>query len=408
MKPKVLELLVAVSILSATASASAAPGRKILIPPPPPTVNNTPAPAAAPAKQAWTTGNVSVVVPLVTHVAPGTKVQRFNDNWVLKKNQGKLPLELTVMNGIDGKPAYSWFRIKSNGQLIASEKTLKRKTKAVLDVSGQFTEGANSFTIEAAGQPGAELSWTIDTPAMKVLTVTPAVVRPGEMIILKGTNFPTNVNVTNAIVGDKTGDVVATTTTSMVVKVPEESTPGKATLYLDAYGLPSISVPLAIAGSPSPVLKRSDSSAGAPGEEIVLQGKFFSKNASQNQVLFNGVAGQVRSATDTSLTVVVPSVSNSTKGPTSVPITVISNGLACKTPVSFTIGKQNSNPTYVPSVTYGDRQNSQQGSFGERSSTYTGRESGSTGNSFQASSQQGVMPDSSSGGFLIRQTDEHF
>jgi len=71
--------------------------------------------------------------------------------------------------------------------------------------------------------------------------------------------------------------------------------------------------------------------AAAVGATVIIEGTGFSATASNNQVLFNGVAATVMGATTTQLTVAVPS------GATTGPISVTSGGNTVSSPSTFAV-----------------------------------------------------------------------
>jgi hypothetical protein len=410
MRAKSISLLTVALIASITTSAVAAPGKKILIPAPPPVAGEPmePAPVAPnatkPAQKAAGPDLVGLT-PQFVHVSHWAKQQRYTDDVALKPYQEKLQLRMLVNNGVDnGAPGFSWFRVKANGEVLFTQDALKGKREGVVDVTGAFPPGANQVVIEAAGVDGATLTWQLATPPMKVVSVEPKNAAPGDTIIVRGTNFPSDVQQANVTFGDAVGDVIATAPTTMKVKIPATAKGGAMTL--EANGLPPVTVALGVSGNAPPVVSGVSSWAAPVGSTITIRGKYFNPNASQNQVFFGAVAGQVVSGSDGSLTVVVPSIPGA-QG--SVPVTVVANGKRSGNSVAFMVGKSATDASYVPQVRQEVKvgagvttQNSSQASMQSTSSATESASSQSAG--FQtgvAGSNSETQSTSQSGGFSI-------
>lgn len=350
MKAFTISLLTAAMLASVAISAEAA-GKKILIPAPPPVggAAPAPAPAAKPADDAKPAAPEFIgVSKQFTHTARVSKVQNYTDDITLQPGQEKLQLRMVVNNGVDGgAPGFQWFRVKANGEVLFTEAALKGKKSGALDVTGALPVGTNQIIVEAAGVPGSTFVWQLATPPMKVVSMDPKTVSPGETITLKGTNFPTDVQQANVVFGDAVGDVLSTNATTMKIKVPETMKAGTATMNISVNGLPPISVPLELSGSAAPVVSGVDMWAAPVGTTIKVSGKFFNPVPGQNQVYFGSVNGQIVSGSKGVLSVVVPTIPGNGG---SVPITVVSNGKRSKNSIAFQIGRRATDPNYVQEV----------------------------------------------------------
>ncbi len=383
MKAKVSSLLTAALLASLTSSALAEP-----------TSTNVRTPRQKPAtaeKKTVAPRAVAAMVqvtPLATHVSRSSSAQRFKDDIALRLNQEKIPLMLRVSNGSAGNQPFQWFRMRLNGELLLSEKSLKGKSEASIDVSGLIPNGSNQLIIDAAGLPGATMTWQLITYPMNIVSVEPAAATPGGTVTIKGTNFATDTNQVNVIVNGSVADVVSTTATTMVIKLPETAAPGSVNMEIQANGLPKIDVPVVIAGVAAPVVKGTNMWAAPAGTEIIISGKFFSKNPSENQVFFNNVPGQVTSAAADFLKVVVPALGGVASKPQAVPVFVVSNGMRSAGSVSFSIGPKSVDQNYKPSAVF--PQQDTQNSSSAASVT-------STGATFNASASPSSDPTSESG-----------
>ena len=409
MNAKSISLLTVALIASFTTSAVAAPGKKIMIPAPPPVAGSAPeaAPAAKPAPAATkpVAPEYIGVSPEFQHVSHWVKVQEYKDDLTVKPGMDKLSLRMVVNNGVEGgAPGFSWFRVKMNGDVLFTQTALKGKRTGAVDVTGVIPAGANQVVIEAAGAPGATISWQLATPPIKILSVEPKAVSPGDTVIVRGENFPSDVQQANVMVGESVGDVLGTSPKVMKIKVPDIVKGNASSLSIEVNGLPPVSYNVGVSGTAAPVVAGFNEWCAPVGSQVQLRGKFFSKVAAQNQVFFGNVAGQVVNADAESITVVVPSVPlPGNQG--SVPVSVMTNGKKSRNTVAFMVGPRATDPTYVQQVRQqvkvGDgvtTQNSSQASVNSRSSATENGQSYATNQSSNNAESQGS---SQSGGFSI-------
>jgi hypothetical protein len=107
-----------------------------------------------------------------------------------------------------------------------------------------------------------------------------------------------------SIVGVAT--TVSDSTGSTEIHVQIGATPGEVRIRARAADEPSASVSFQLFGVNRPTLSAVQPTSAAAGETVTLTGTDFSPLSSQNVVLFSGIRGQVTSASQTSLQVVVP------------------------------------------------------------------------------------------------------
>jgi hypothetical protein len=355
MKAKSISLLTVAMLASITTSAVAAPGNKIMIPAPPPVAGAAPegAPAVhqpAPAATKPVAPEFVGISPQFQHVSHWVKVQEYKDDLTMKPGMDKMALRMVVNNGVDGgAPGFSWFRVKMNGDVLFTQDALKGKKTGVVDVTGVIPAGSNQVVIEAAGVPGATISWQLATPPIKILSVEPKTVSPGDTVIVRGENFPSDVNQANVMVGESVGDVLGTTPKAMKIKVPDVVKGNSSSLSIEINGMPPVSYTFGVSGSAAPVVGGFSEWCAPVGAQVKLSGKFFSKIATQNQVFFGNVAGQVVTSDGESITVVVPSVPlPGNRG--SVPVSVMTNGKKSRNTVAFMVGPRATDPNYVREV----------------------------------------------------------
>lgn len=399
MKEKLPLLLVAAILASLTNSANAAPSKKTLIPAPPPSAYAVMPPPAKPTVAPAPAGPaVLQITPPATHVSLKPTVQRFVDNVAIKPGQTKMQMNLAIANGGDRRPGFSWFRMKLNGELLLTEKSLKGKNIADIDVSGVVPAGDNQFVIEGAGVPGATITWSLTAPPATVTGVEPKQASPGGTVVLKGKNFTSDVQQVNVLVGDSVGDVLAAKPNEIKIRIPDTAS-GDTKIALSMSGFPTITIPIKVAGFPPPQLKGLSLWSAPPGTKVQVRGKYFSPNPSANQVFFKGVAGQVTQADKDSLEVIVPSVGGSAREQ-SVPVYVMSNGLKSDASINFTIGMKATDKQYAPTVVFPENTTQSSSQSSSVSGSSSGTQSGSQ-NSSDPGSQSQYEASSQSSGFVI-------
>jgi hypothetical protein len=401
-----LSTLFAAALLASLGSSALAEGNSNIVPPPPPSFRAKAIVAPPAAPLTVSTGPVSVT-PLATHVSRSSAAQHFVDEINLKPNQEKIQLRLSVANGAAGSPAFSWFRMRVNGELLFTEKSMKGRREAVVDVSGLIPAGTNQVVIDAGGAPGATMSWQLVTEPMKIVSMEPKTVNPGGVVTLVGENFPSDPNRVNVIVGGSVADVVKTAPTCMTIRLSDAVTKGANNMQIDANGLPPVMVKVNVGGQAVPIVKGTDVWSAAPGQSITIRGKNFSKTTAENQVYFDNVAGQVTSVGDDYIKAVVPNVSSGAPNKQrATQLFVVSNGVRSAESVSFTIGGSALDKNYTINASRfgeGTTQNSSQAS----SSTSSGASVNSSSQSASTSGSQSVMEASSqSNGFIFVPVDE--
>jgi IPT/TIG domain len=287
-------------------SASAVPNKLKIPPPPKETVPGgvPPLPAAGasrPEAVRTVIDSTSTVVGSGTCVSANEKAQRFVSYLELKDGMDKAPLTMHLTNG-----GFSWFRILVANQVVATEKSMSGKHEANLDLTGVIQGGTNQLVVQAAGQPGAKLEWSVTAPAVaKIDKVDPDEVLLGEEIKIKGKNFSTNTSVDTIIFnGGKKGQVTRAKTTELTAKVPNDAEVGENKVSVKVNGVESNKVSIKLRGIPE--LSGSNLQGVPPGQNLTIFGKNFSKDLSENQVYFGDTPASVVAGSTTQLTVVVP------------------------------------------------------------------------------------------------------
>lgn len=273
-----------------------------------------------------------------SYVAANTREQHFEDSLTLAPGQELLPMTLVVRNGADGKVPFNWFRINIAGYLMASEQDLKGgKRQAAIDVTGRIQGGMSQIIIDAAGEPGATLSFSLVTTPVSLESVEPSIVMQGQTIHLTGRNFAPSEDQNTVLINGKPVPVLASSATAITARVPADAKAGTNTLQVSVNGVPTKSLAITVGARAVPVLHSTNYWMAPPGAILTISGANFAPNPGDNKVIFQNVPGQVVAATPTRLRVVIP---NWAYGPQqmNIPLYVVSLGVRSGNYLPFDIG----------------------------------------------------------------------
>lgn len=173
-------------------------------------------------------------------------------------------------------------------------------------------------------------------PAIK--SFTPGAALPGTTVTITGENF-SGVAAENIVAfNGVTATVTSATATTIVVTVPEGATAGPITVTVNGVKATSSATftPL------NTTITSFTPESGVAGTTVTISGSNFSTIASENIVKFNGAEAEVKDATATTLTVVVPDDATDGK------ITVSIHGTVTTSASDFTIPELEITGTFPP------------------------------------------------------------
>jgi hypothetical protein len=150
--------------------------------------------------------------------------------------------------------------------------------------------------------PGAPAA----APKPEIKSAQPQELAVSEKLTLNGQNFSTIAKDVAVTIGDKKAEVQSATAQSVIVIVPKEAPVGKQKVIISVRGVKSSPSEIVVL-PPPPELTSLSLSSGAPGANLTISGKNFSPNAHENRVTIGGAEAEVDSASQGSLSVVIPS-----------------------------------------------------------------------------------------------------
>lgn len=294
---------------------------------------------------AFAGASISVLFNSKPYESSSSKEVHFEDNMQLKPGQEQMPLTLVVRNGEPGKPGFNWFRLNIAGYLLATEKDMAGKNEASIDVSGQIQPGGGQILIDAAGEAGAELSFSLVAPGITLTSVQPSTSEPGQPVVLSGRNFSSNEAQDAAFIDSTPMQILSASSRSITAVIPKTVTAGSHQVKVVVNSLESGTRPVQVSSFPAPVLLGTNYWMAPPGAQLIITGKNFAANPSDNQVYFRNVGAQIVSASPDSITVVIPQweyspapIGSTNSKQLNVPITVVSNGVRSVNMLRFDFG----------------------------------------------------------------------
>ena len=254
----------------------------------------------------------------------------------LRPNQEQLPLMLEIKNGPEGKRPFNWFRINIAGYLMASEKDMNGGRTAALDVSGKMQPGGGQIIIDAAGEPGATLSFSLSTVPVFLNSVEPNAVPAGQTVVLKGQNFSSDENQDTVSINGKAAEILSASKRSITAVIPKGIV-GRAEVKVIVDSVESRPLQMSVSPRVMPVVTSTNYWMAPPGATLTISGQNFASNPSDNKVYFGSVSAQIVGGDSQTLNVIIPNWSYGAQE-LNIPLTVVSEGVRSVNAVPFDIG----------------------------------------------------------------------
>ncbi len=170
------------------------------------------------------------------------------------------------------------------------------------ETSLRYVVAQNPVQAAKPALPGAPAA----APKPEIKSTKPQELAVEEKLTLNGQNFSTVIKDITVTVGDKKAEVQSATAQNVTVVVPKEAPVGKQKVIITVRGTKSSPAEVVVL-PPPPELTSLSLSSGAPGANLTISGKNFSVNAHENKVTIGGAEAEVESASQGSLSVVIPS-----------------------------------------------------------------------------------------------------
>jgi len=241
--------------------------------------------------------------------------QTFPSYIELKPGQETLPLTLTIDNGPDETTPMTAIRGDLAGRRLFTEKNFAGKRVLKIDMTNALAPGSTQIIFSTFGAKGSKFSWKLTSNAVPTITKLEGdSITPGKTAKASGSLLPSETNLYTVKVGDKPSSVVSVAENKSVeFKIPQDvkgNEKGEVSIQFTISGqkLKPITAKLVL----PPEITSFDYISVNPSlrKPLTISGKNFSKKVSENKVTFNGLPADILSATDTSLTVLVPLTDN--------------------------------------------------------------------------------------------------
>lgn len=273
--------------------------------------------AAAPAKKKKKTKEIEIVKTKLLELTKTTTKdwQTFPSYIELKPGQETLPLTLTIENGPDETTPMTAIRGDLAGRRLFTEKNFGGKRTLKIDMTNALAPGSTQIIFSTFGAKGSKFSWKLTSNAVPAIAKLEGdSITPGKTAKASGSLLPSETNLYTVKVGDKPSSVVSVTENKSVeFKVPQDvkgNEKGEVSIQFTISGqkLKPITAKLVL----PPEITSFDYISVNPSlrKPLTISGKNFSKKISENKVTFNGLPAEILSATETSLTVLVPLTDN--------------------------------------------------------------------------------------------------
>lgn len=154
---------------------------------------------------------------------------------------------------------------------------------------------------------------------LSLISFTPTSGPVGASVTIYGTAFSTTPSQNTVTFNGAAATVVSATATKIVATVPTGATTGLISVATSGSPVSSAVAFTVVAASGTPTISSFSPSAGAPGTAVTITGTNFQTLAVTNKTKFNITNAVVSSATTTSISTNVPSVSGSGKISVSTP-----------------------------------------------------------------------------------------
>ncbi|CAN5379439.1 hypothetical protein BH10CYA1_BH10CYA1_20910 [soil metagenome] len=271
-------------------------------------------------------------------VATSDKAINTSQSISIKKGQETLKLFLTYYNGDASAPGFSTVRISSASLPYVTEQSFGKEKSFTTNVTGDLGWGGNQILITAKGPKGASLGWRLTTPQPVLTNVSPQVVAAGGTCAINGTNLCSDANDNDVQINGKKAQVVSASENQIVIKVPENTAGGAATISANVAGIAAGKLPVTINAVPELTsLSATWAWLNAP---VTIYGTGFGNNVADVTVYMGSMRAQVDSVTPTQIVFRVPNGYAGNTWGFNQPMRVTVNGVKARNTLIMSTGDQ--------------------------------------------------------------------
>ncbi len=270
--------------------------------------------------------------PLVTRAGAW---HTWNDQIHLNQGQEKIRLVLTFTNGADGRAKFTDLKVQLARKPFATLKDFGGAHILSCNLTNKLTKGNTALTVQGFGPSGARLNWKLYIQRPEITAVKPSPLSLTDTVQVEGKNFSEHAGDTRVLVANKPAKLLKIKNTELELKVPAHIPSGSQDLIVVVHSVESKSFKVSVKGSPQ--VTWVNMLASPPWEPVTLSGTGFSAIPSDNIVTFGRVRARVVSATESSITCIIPEMHFPQWH---VPITVTTNGMPSNGRASINIDQR--------------------------------------------------------------------
>lgn len=257
--------------------------------------------------------------PLVTRTGAW---HTWGDRIHLSAQQAKLPLELRFSNGADGKPAATDLKVELDHKPIATFANFNGGDSFSIDLTGKLRPGNTRLAVKGFGPSGARMAWKLLIQRPVIASINPDPAGFADKIAIKGKHFSSNSQDVRVHIAGKHEKPLSTGDDMVEFKLPKHVEGGSQHVVVSVGSINS--APFKVTVKSSPRIAFIDMLAAPPRATVTIKGSGFSPVPSENIVTIRNIRANVVSATESSISIIVPEM----RFPDwHAPVKIVTNGM---------------------------------------------------------------------------------
>jgi hypothetical protein len=261
--------------------------------------------------------------------------QTWNDYLHIKPGQEKRKLVLGFFNGTEGRAKMTGVHVQLARKPFATLEDFNAEGQLFRDLTGTIGVGNTPITVQGSGPSGARLVWKLLTDEIGITAVAPNPFGSTDTVTIQGKNFSDHPGNVKVLIDGKPAKVTSAQINQLEVKSPADLRSGDHDLIVAIDSVKS--KPYKVKARPHPHIEKADFVATAPGQPLVITGTGFSRVPAENVVKFGSHKAEVTSASETSISCIVPHMDFPRWH---VPISVTTRGVVAKGTVLINIDQR--------------------------------------------------------------------